>query len=241
MSEEIKNLADAYVKAQGEIGAAIKGNTNPHFKSKYADLGAVMDALKEPLAKYGLGFVQEVTEREGGVYVETVILHKSGEIYRTGKLPMPAPKQDPHGYGSAITYAKRYSLQAAFGVPSEDDDGNKAAEGKQAEQTRFPRPVDSAMRGEVIDDETKDRLHKIASALTDLVNDEGDSVETGEIIDNEYKIWELCEPITEDIEKLFLSSILGSKVRARLKVIGAKKRAEANPTGLKKIVHRETA
>jgi hypothetical protein len=134
MSEEIKNLAAAYVKAQGEITAAIKDSTNPHFKSKYADLGAVIEAVRPVLAKYELGFIQDVTEREGGVYVETVIIHKSGEIYRTGKLPMPAPKQDPHGYGSAITYAKRYSLQAAFGVPSEDDDGNKAVEGAKAHE-----------------------------------------------------------------------------------------------------------
>jgi len=228
MSEEtftsfIKNLAAAYVQAQAEIGAAIKGNTNPHFKSKYADLGAVMDAVKPTLAKYGLGFVQEVTEREGGVYVETVILHKSGESYRTGKLPMPAPKQDPHGYGSAITYAKRYSLQAAFGVPSEDDDGNKAAEGKQAETKAF-RAVDTALEGVVIDPGNDDRLKRIAFALTDLVNDE--SPEN----DNEYKIWELIEPIDDNDHKLYLSSLLGSKVRARLKVIGAKKRAEAKAT-----------
>ena len=223
MSEEtftsfIKNLAAAYVQAQAEIGAAIKGNTNPHFKSKYADLGAVMDAVKPTLAKYGLGFVQEVTEREGGVYVETVIVHKSGETYRTGKLPMPAPKQDPHGYGSAITYAKRYSLQAAFGVPSEDDDGNKAADGVQKQ---FPSAVQSALQGVEIDPETVAKMAKISSALTDLVVEEADGV------DNEYKIWELIEPIEEQDDKLYLSSLLGSKVRARLKVIGAKKRAEA--------------
>jgi len=222
MSEEtftsfIKNLAAAYVQAQAEIGAAIKGNTNPHFKSKYADLGAVMDAVKPTLAKYGLGFVQEVTEREGGVYVETVILHKSGESYRTGKLPMPAPKQDPHGYGSAITYAKRYSLQAAFGVPSEDDDGNKA---------KFPSAVDGTVeQGIDIDAVTMTRLAKVSNVLTDLVTEE---IEDG--VDNEYKIWELIEPIEEQDEKLYLSSLLGrpgSKVRTRLKVIGAKKRAEA--------------
>lgn len=233
MSEEtftsfIKNLAAAYVQAQAEIGAAIKGNTNPHFKSKYADLGAVMDAVKPTLAKYGLGFVQEVTEREGGVYVETVILHKSGESYRTGKLPMPAPKQDPHGYGSAITYAKRYSLQAAFGVPSEDDDGNKAAEGKAAEFKRFPPPVESALEGVELDAATMTRMAKVASSLSDLV-----AQEAAELIDNEYKIWEIIEPIEDNDEKLYLSSLLGSagsKVRARLKVIGAKKRAEAKAT-----------
>jgi len=222
MTEEIKQLATAYVQAQAEIGAAIKGSTNPHFKSKYADLGAVMDAVKPTLAKYGLGFVQEISEREGGVYVETVILHKSGEIYRTGKLPMPAPKQDPHGYGSAITYAKRYSLQAAFGVPSEDDDGNKAVEGKAAEK-RFPTPVESSLNGVAIDPETNAKLTRISSALVDLVIDEAEGN------DNSYKIWELIESIEEDEEKLHLWHLLAkhSKVRARVKVVGEQMRKTA--------------
>lgn len=128
MSENsIANLAAALVKAQAEIAGATKNATNPAFRSKYADLAAVMEAIKPALAKHGLGFVQEITERDEGVYVETVIVHQSGEVYRCGKLPMPAPKRDPHGYGSAISYAKRYSLMAAFGVPAEDDDGNAAA------------------------------------------------------------------------------------------------------------------
>jgi len=126
MESVIKNLAAALVKAQAEIDGAVRSSVNPHFKSKYADLGAVMDAIKPALAKHGLGFVQELSERDNGVYVETVIIHESGETYRTGKLPMPASKQDAHGYGSAISYAKRYSLMAAFGVPAEDDDGNAA-------------------------------------------------------------------------------------------------------------------
>lgn len=130
----MKEFASAFVQAQAEIIAALKGSDNPAFKSKYADFGAVVDAIKPACTKHGLGYIQKITEREGGIYCETVILHKSGESFSTDKLPMPAPKDNPHGYGSAITYAKRYSLQAAFGVPSEDDDGNKAVEGAKAHE-----------------------------------------------------------------------------------------------------------
>jgi len=127
---EYKNLAGALVRAQAEIEGAVKGSVNPAFRSKYADLASVIDAVRPALAKHGLAFIQEVTERDHGVYVETVVVHESGEMYRCGKLPIPAPKQDPHGYGSAISYGKRYSLMAALGVPSADDDGNAAAASK---------------------------------------------------------------------------------------------------------------
>ena len=121
-------IAFAFVRAQAEIESAIKDKKNPAFRSTYADLASVIDAVKPALAKHNLGFIQEVTEREhGGVFVETVIIHASGETIRTGRLPVPVSKADAHGYGSAITYGKRYSLMAAFGVPAEDDDGNAAS------------------------------------------------------------------------------------------------------------------
>jgi hypothetical protein len=131
---EYKNLAGALVRAQAEIEGAVKGSVNPAFRSKYADLASVIDAVRPALAKHGLAFIQEVTERDQGVYVETVVVHESGEMYRCGKLPIPAPKQDPHGYGSAISYGKRYSLMAAFGVPSADDDGNAAVASRPAQK-----------------------------------------------------------------------------------------------------------
>lgn len=125
---EIKpELAKALVAACAQIGAAIKDSVNPHFKSRYADLAAVIDAVKSPLAKHGLCFLQNVSHRDDGVSVTTVILHESGQHLELAEVSVPASKQDPQGYGSAITYAKRYSLQSALGVPSEDDDGNAAA------------------------------------------------------------------------------------------------------------------
>ncbi len=124
-SPEIKQIAAALVKAQNEIKAAIKDSTNPHFRSKYADLSSVVDAVKAPLLKNGISFIQGVNDAEGGVAVETMLLHTSGE-WLSSTLRIPASKQDAQGFGSAITYGRRYGLQALCGVPAEDDDGNSA-------------------------------------------------------------------------------------------------------------------
>lgn len=123
----MKDLYAAMAKAFPEIEGASKDKNNPHFKSKYADLGAVVEAIKPALTRHGLFFVQQTHEQEGGVCVETVVCHSSGESMPLGKLFVPASKQDAQGYGSALTYARRYSLMTAFGVCPEDDDGNAAS------------------------------------------------------------------------------------------------------------------
>ena len=110
--------------AFAEIEAATKDSTNPHFKSKYADLTSIIGAVKPPLIKHGLFFTQRCMPSEDGVSVETVLHHASGEKESLGVLYVPANKRDPQGFGSALTYARRYALQTAFGVPTEDDDGN---------------------------------------------------------------------------------------------------------------------
>jgi hypothetical protein len=122
--DDIKELSAAMAKAFSAIEGAVKGKTNPAFRSKYADLAAVVDAVKPALAENGLWFLQVTHPNERGVCVETVIHHASGQSVSCGQLFMPASKQDAQGYGSALTYARRYSLMAAFGVPAEDDDGN---------------------------------------------------------------------------------------------------------------------
>lgn len=125
--DDIKELSAAMAKAFASIEGAIKGKTNPAFRSKYADLAAVIDAIKPALADNGLWFLQVTHPNERGVCVETVIHHSSGQSVSCGQLFMPASKQDAQGYGSALTYARRYSLMSAFGVPAEDDDGNSAS------------------------------------------------------------------------------------------------------------------
>lgn len=117
----------AFVKAQKEFGPALKSSTNPHFRSKYADLSACVEAVIDALNNNGIAMMQHCCESETGVVVETVFIHESGEVLSNGKLHVPAAKQDPQGYGSALTYARRYSLMAACGIAPEDDDGNAAS------------------------------------------------------------------------------------------------------------------
>ena len=123
----MKNIATALVKAQQAFGPALKTSTNPHFRSRYADLSACVEAVIEGLNTAGIALIQRTSEDNTGVTVETVFIHESGEMLECGKLHVPAAKQDPQGYGSALTYARRYSLMAACGIAPEDDDGNLAS------------------------------------------------------------------------------------------------------------------
>jgi hypothetical protein len=123
----MKEIAAALVKAQRAFGPALKTSSNPHFKSRYADLAACVEAVMDGLNANGIALVQQTHECESGVIVETVFVHESGETFSAGKLHVPAVKHDAQGYGSALTYARRYSLMAACGIAPEDDDGNAAS------------------------------------------------------------------------------------------------------------------
>jgi len=124
-------IASALVKAQKEFGPALKTSTNPHFRSRYADLSACVEAVIDALNNNGIMLMQFTHPCDNGVIVETIFMHESGEHVSGGRLHVPASKQDPQGYGSALTYARRYSLQAACGIAPEDDDGNAASKPKQ--------------------------------------------------------------------------------------------------------------
>lgn len=123
----MKNIATAFVKAQRDFAPALKTSTNPHFKSKYADLAACVEAVIDALNTNGIAMIQRTHDDQTGVTVETVFIHESGETIESGRLHVPAAKNDPQGYGSALTYARRYSLMAACGIAPEDDDGNSAS------------------------------------------------------------------------------------------------------------------
>lgn len=126
---EQAKIAAAFVKAQRKFSPALKTATNPHFKSKYADLSACVEAVIDALNSEGIALMQHTKECDSGVSVETVFLHESGERLSSGPLHVPASKSDPQGYGSALTYCRRYSLMAACGIAPEDDDGNAASKG----------------------------------------------------------------------------------------------------------------
>lgn len=127
-SESIAKLAQALCKAQAIIEAVKKDSNNPFFKSKYADLANVWAAIREPLSSNGLCILQEPSRNENSIVITTTLIHESGEFVRSS-LEMPVTKQDPQGYGSAITYARRYALGAIVGIAPEDDDGNAASGG----------------------------------------------------------------------------------------------------------------
>ena len=126
-SAETGKLDAALAKAQGEFPAAIKDSNNPAFKTKYADLSAIMEAIRPALAKHGLSLTQwPVHSEDNRVHMVTRIAH-DGEWIR-GTFSMPCDKQNAHGYGSIITYLRRYCAGSCLGVISDlDDDGNAAS------------------------------------------------------------------------------------------------------------------
>jgi hypothetical protein len=124
----LKELTEALAKAQAEIQNPVFDMVNPHFKSKFASLAAVRNAVIPVMSKYGIFVTQELTTTERGISCSTIFM-KGGEELRFQPLVMPASKNDAQGFGSAATYARRYSLMAACGVVGDtDDDGNAASE-----------------------------------------------------------------------------------------------------------------
>jgi len=154
----MKNIASALVKAQAAFGPALKDKTNPHFRSKYADLGACIDAVLDALNAHGIALVQQTRQDDSGVTVETMFLHESGESLACGPLHVPAAKMDPQGFGSALTYARRYSLMTACGIAPEDDDGNAAT--KQRDERKPEQPTTA------IDDSPKATAQRITAGVT---------------------------------------------------------------------------
>ena len=128
---EHKSIAAALAAAQSEMGRAIKDSNNPHFRSRYADLGNVMDACMPALNKSGIAVYQPTGQDDHGMFVETVLLHTSGEELRC-RVPLIVGKNDMQGFGSAVTYARRYGLMTMAGIAPEDDDGNAAAKAAPA-------------------------------------------------------------------------------------------------------------
>lgn len=140
----MKEIASALVKAQKAFGPALKTSTNPHFRNKYAALDACIEAVIDALNDNGIMLMQQTHLCEDGVIVETIFIHESGETMSGGKLHVPAAKQDPQGYGSALTYAKRYSLQSACGIAPEDDDGAHGTKSVQQKQAAPAAPKPAA-------------------------------------------------------------------------------------------------
>jgi len=128
---KMKNIATALVKAQKEFGPALKTATNPHFRSKYANLSNCVEAVIDALNNNGIFLLQKNYDHQNGIMVETVFVHESGEMLECGCLFFPAQKNDPQGFMSALTYGRRASLMAACGIAPEDDDGEASVRPKK--------------------------------------------------------------------------------------------------------------
>jgi len=145
MSETIGAIAPALVKAQAEIRPIVKDSTNPAFRSKYTSLDAIMEVVRPVMAKHGLFVVQSVLDTIDGehsisITVESRVIHSSGE-WIAGVVQVPVMQQTSHGFGSALSYGRRYSLSALLSLASdEDDDGNGAIQAQQSRPQIKPGP-----------------------------------------------------------------------------------------------------
>ena len=170
-SPEIKDLAAAMAKFQAELKPAIKGNTNPYFKSRYADLQACWDCCREALVKNGLSVVQGSRESNGEIVtVDTRLMHASGQWIESSLTMKPA-KADPQGVGSAVTYARRYALSAILGiVADEDDDGNAATHNEPKKALSVAEKATGAAKVEPLISKESESFLKLADpALVDRV------------------------------------------------------------------------
>lgn len=181
---EITKLAAALVKAQAAMTGAKKDSSNPFFKSKYADLSSVDAAIGPALEKHGLAYIQRSHNLDNAAGIETIIIHESGESLSCGIVSVPVAKHDAQAFGSAMTYARRYSLSAAFGVCPEDDDGNAATVAK-------PSPVLPTKTGWEPNEEElaflKERFSKVRDCLDN--NRIGDVKAIFDKLDEEEKLW----------------------------------------------------
>lgn len=165
-----KGIIHALIAAQAQMGKAIKASTNPAFKdSKYADLSSVMDACLPALNANGIAVYQPTIDDETGRYVETVLAHESGETLKC-RVPLIVQKNDMQGYGSAVTYARRYGLMCMAGIAPEDDDGNAAAKAAPKDEAKPRAKQDGPTPAQVARDSlaSADTLDALAAIWRDL-------------------------------------------------------------------------
>lgn len=170
----------AFIKAQTEMGKAIKNTANPHLRSKYADLNSVMDAAMPALNANGFGLMQPAGADERGLYVDTVLIHESGEKF-SSRVYLVMGKQDMQALGSAQTYARRYGLLGMAGIAPEDDDGEATKQAPRqpvaakAQSANAPKAVDEDVaraseyiRSATDEDDLMDRWRKLPAHVAEL-------------------------------------------------------------------------
>jgi hypothetical protein len=174
-SEQINELVAALINVQKELKAVNKDAENPFFKSQYATLTAVWEAIREPLTKNNLTVIQTTKEAKDGVLLVTTLAHISGQ-YIQGELFMKPKEFTAQGVGSCITYARRYALAAILGVTQDDDDGNGAVNDKVIEFVNKIKTADTPVRLQQLRVQLNDQVNKKILVLKqkgiDLLQDE---------------------------------------------------------------------
>lgn len=201
MSTQTPNLCKAMAQAFPKIEGALKESKNPHYGSKYADFSSVVDAVKPALTSHGLFFMQHIRPADGAACVETVLYHESGESLPCGLVSVPVTKNDAQGYGSALTYARRYSLSAALGVAPEDvgapkDDDGTAACGKGPKAEKAPA---KSLAPEVL----KTLAAEVLANLVPLIEKGKDSLD---LLERYLAYWQSVRP-GADIRSLVEKSV----------------------------------
>lgn len=166
-SESISQFAAAMAKAQGAMTGALKDSLNPHYKSSYADLASVRAACMPHLSAAGIAVSQFPCAARGYVEVETILIHESGE-WMSNLLSLPVLKDDAHGIGSAITYARRYALASICGIAPEDDDGNAAVGRPSPEAPKTPQVDLRAKALSILEPVTKQGIEAYRLAFNTL-------------------------------------------------------------------------
>lgn len=197
-----KELCKAMAAAFPDIKRAVFDKVNPHFKNQYASLGSVVDAIKPALASRGLWFVQSIHSLPGFASVETIIVHASGESMSCGVTSIPVSKNDAQGYGSALTYAKRYSLSSAFSVVADDDDdGNEACQAPKKHENVEAAPAKTMLSDSQIMDYAEDVQKRLAE-----LPDKFYLVELSPLVDYFKYCQSRCrKPLREGIESLLVT------------------------------------
>ena len=194
----MQKIATALVKAQKAFQPALKTSLNPHFRSKYADLSACVEAVIDALNDNGIYLLQKNYDCPDGVMVETVFVHESGEMMECGIVHFPASKKDSQGYASALTYARRYSLMSAAGIAPEDDDGNAASKS-------VPRIAPTKSDTEISE--------KRQSVIADVA----EAIKERMAAEDVVGAFDEANGVTDTEEKIALWSLLDSKTRSAIK------------------------
>ncbi len=213
-SDSTAILFAAVSAAQSQFAGAKKDAVNPAFRSKYADLASVWDAVREHLTENKLAIIQIPTAEQNVVTVTTILTHASGE-WISGELAMTSEKFTPQGIGSCITYARRYALSAFLGIAPEDDDGNEASQGKgnaPAAQKRQEKPaIVSPIAG----------TGEMAAAFAEMKSLLGDKLYSFTL-----KSWEIKDPSELDREK---AKVLYKQMGVAKKAVTAASHGEVLP------------